>query len=142
MPRKLTAKQEAYKNNRIVGMGVSESYKAAYPDQKMNDKAISVAANKLEKDPRIKLEVNSKKKEATERALVTIEDVVTGFLIEAQGEGEDTTSSARNTAWKELSNFTGGFDANKQKVEHSGGIDFTNLTDDQIKARIIELSNG
>lgn len=82
--RKLTAKQEAYKNNRIAGMGVCESYNAAYPDQNMSQKAVSVAANKLEKDPRISLEVNAKRKQATERALITTEDLVKMLLVEAQ----------------------------------------------------------
>ena len=90
----------------------------------MSDKAISVAANKLEKDPRITLEVNSKKKEATERALVTIEDVVKGLLLEAKGLGEDTTSSARNAAWKTLTDFTGGFDSNRQKVDLNTEVTF------------------
>ena len=133
VPRKLTAKQEAYKNNRIAGMGVSESYKAAYDVKTMSDNALSKEASKLEHDPRIAPEIEAKRKEATERAIVTIEDVVKGLLIEAKGDGKDTTSSARNAAWKTLSEHTGGFDANKQKVEHSGGIDFTNLTDDQIE---------
>jgi phage terminase small subunit len=56
------------------------------------------------------------KSKGAERALVTIEDVVKGFLKEATGEQTDTTSPARNAAWKELSNFTGGFDANVRKV--------------------------
>ena len=142
MARKLTAKQEAYKNNRIAGMGVSESYRAAYDVKKMSDKSVSVAANKLEQDDRIAIEITEKREEATERALVTVEDVVRLLYEEAQGLGKDTTSSARVTALKTLGEHTGGFDANKQKVEHSGGIDVTNLTDEQIKARIVELANG
>lgn len=118
--RKLTAKQEAYKNNRIQGMGVSDSYRDAYACKTMSDKAISVEANKLEQDPRIALDVKVKRKEAAERAIVTTEDVVKGLLIEAQTNGEGSTASARVSAWKALSDFTGGFDANKVKTELTG----------------------
>jgi len=120
MPRKLTVKQEAYKNNRIEGIGVSASYKAAYNCKKMSDKAISVEANKLEQDPRIALELETKRKEAAERSMVTIEDVVNGLLIEAQANGKGSSQSARVAAWKALSDFTGGFDANKVKTELTG----------------------
>lgn len=54
---------------------------------------------------------------ATKKALVTIEDVVEGLLTEAQCNGEGSSQSARVSAWKALSDYTGGFDANKQKVE-------------------------
>ena len=119
MPRKLTAKQEAYKNNRIKGMGVSESYRAAYDAEGMSDNALSKEASKLEHDPRIAPEIEAKRKEATERALVTVEDVVKGLLIEAQTNGEGSTQSARVAAWKVLTDYVGGFDSNKQKIEHS-----------------------
>ena len=120
MARKLTDKQEGYKNNRIAGMGVSASYNAAYPDQNMSPQAVSVAANKLEHDPRIALEITKAKEAAAERALVTIEDVVNGLLTEAQCNGEGSSQSARVAAWKALSDYTGGFDTNKIKSEVSG----------------------
>lgn len=122
--RKLTAKQEAYKNNRIAGMGVCESYNAAYPDQNMSQKAVSVAANKLEKDPRISLEVNAKRKQATERALITTEDLVKMLLVEAQNIEDGSTHGARVSAIKLLTDFTGGFDNNRQKV-HNTNIEMT-----------------
>ena len=139
MPRKLTDKQEAYKNNRIRGMGVSESYKAAYDVKLMTDNAVSVEANVLEHDPRIAQVIKAKKEQATERALVTVEDVVRGLLTEATESGEGSTQGARVSAWKHLGEYTGKFDANKQKVEHSGELDLNTLTDEQIKARILEL---
>lgn len=142
MPRKLTSKQEAYKNNRIAGMGVSEAYYAAYPDQKMNPKAVSVAANKLEHDPRIVLAIEQSTSEATERAIVTLEDVVKGLFIEAQANGEGCTQSARVAAWKALTDFTGGFDANKQRVEHSGKVDYSSVSEDDLNRRLNELLNS
>ena len=141
MARKLTDKQEAYKNNRISGMGVSASYKAAYSAKGMMDKTVSIEANKLEQDPRIATEIANAKKVATDRVLVTVEDVVNGLLKETKEMADGSTSGSRINAWNKLGDFTGGFDANKQKVEHSGKIDLSSLSDDQLSQRIAELSN-
>lgn len=54
---------------------------------------------------------------ATEKALCTVEDVVNGLLTEAQYNGEGSSQSARVAAWKALTDYTGGFDNNRQKVE-------------------------
>lgn len=142
MPRKLTDKQEAYKNNRISGMGVSASYRAAYDVKTMSDKSLSVAANKLEQDDRIAIEIANAKKSATDKVLVTVEDVVNGLLAETKKESDGSTSGSRINAWNKLGDYTGGFDANKQKVEHSGKIDLANLSDEQLAQKIAELSNG
>lgn len=140
MARKLTDKQEAYKNNRIKGMGVSESYRAAYDVKVMGDKSLSVAANKLEQDDRIAIEIDKAKKTAADKALVTIEDVVKGLLEETKKTDDTTTPTSRVSAWKALSDYTGGFDANKQKVEHSGAID--GLTDEQLNNKLEALIAG
>jgi len=54
---------------------------------------------------------------ATKKALVTTEDIVKRLLLEAEYFGEGASHSARIAALKTLTDFTGGFDANKQKVE-------------------------
>jgi hypothetical protein len=136
MPRKLTNKQEAYKNNRIAGMGVSESYRASYDASGMSDKAVSKEADILEKDPRIAPEVKLKRKEAADKALVTTEDVVRLLYQEAKGDGKDTSPAARVSALKTLGDFTGGFDANTKKVAHSGAIDLSNKTQAELEAII------
>jgi len=136
MPRKLTAKQEAYKNNRIAGMGVSESYKAAYNASGMSDKAVSKEADILEKHPRIAPAIEKSKEEATDKAIVTMEMVLNGLLLEATSNGEGCTQSARVAAWKALSDHTGGFDANTKKVAHSGAIDLSNKTQAELEAII------
>jgi len=125
MARKLTDKQEAYKNNRINGMGVSSSYKAAYDAEGMNNKVVSVEANKLEQDPRISIGIEKAKKATADKVLVSLEDVVKGLLKETAEEVEGSTSGTRINAWKALGDYTGGFDANKQKMEHSGEIHMT-----------------
>ena len=53
---------------------------------------------------------------AADKALVTTSDVVKGlFDIASNGDGE----SARVSAYKILSDYTGGFDANTRKVDHT-----------------------
>ncbi len=54
---------------------------------------------------------------ATKKALLTTEDVVKGLMKEAEYDGEGASPSARVSAWKALTDYTGGFDNNKQKVE-------------------------
>lgn len=125
MARKLTDKQEAYKNNRIKGMGVSASYKAAYSAKGMTDQVVSIEANKLEHDPRISIGIAKAKKSVADKVLVTVEDVVRGLLKETKEEGEGSTPGSRINAWKILSDHTGSFDANKQRLEHSGEIHIT-----------------
>lgn len=117
MARKLTAKQENYKNLRIAGVKPSEAYVQAYDSKSKNSNTINVEAQKLENHPIIAPLLISARKEVAERALVTIEDVVKGLLAEAKCNGEGTSQGARVSAWKELGNFTGGFDKNKQQIE-------------------------
>lgn len=62
------------------------------------------------------------KAKGANRALVTVEDIVKGLMLEAQYNGEGSTQSARVAAWKALTDFTGGFDANTQKIQQSGRI--------------------
>jgi len=89
MARKLTAKQEAYKNNRIAGMGVSESYKAAYNASGMSDKAVSKEADILEKDPRIAPAIKEKRKEATSSAVMTRQEALERLSIMARTSVKD-----------------------------------------------------
>lgn len=115
--RKLTNKQEAYKNNRIKGMGISASYRAAYDCASMSDNAVSKEATKLEQDPRIAPEIKVNRKKVTEKALVTAEDLVKMLLVEASNIDDGSSHGARISAIKLLSDYTGGFDNNRQKVQ-------------------------
>jgi phage terminase small subunit len=136
MARKLTSKQEAYKNARIAGKDPSDAYDIAYPTHKMSRNAVAVAAQKLEKHPIISLMISESREKAAEKALVTTEDVVRGLLIEAQCNGEGSSQSARVSAWKAISDFTGGFDANKKTLVHEGAIDLSGKTDAELAAII------
>lgn len=55
---------------------------------------------------------------ATKKALITTEDIVKRLIDEAEYVGEGASHSARIAALKALTDFTGGFDNNKQKVEN------------------------
>jgi len=118
MARKLTDKQEAYKNNRVKGMNRQDSYKAAYNAKGMSGTTITKETEKLEAHPLIAPAYLKSTTEASERAIITLEMVLNGLLLEATANGEGCTQSARVAAWKALSDHTGGFDANKQKIQH------------------------
>ena len=55
--------------------------------------------------------------EASNRAIVTAEDVARGLLKEAVSIEDDSSPTARISAWKALSDYTGGFDNNKSKTD-------------------------
>jgi phage terminase small subunit len=71
MARKLTSKQEAYKNARIAGADPSDAYDIAYPTHKMSRKAVSVAAQKLEKHPVISLAIEKSREKAETSAVMS-----------------------------------------------------------------------
>ena len=66
---------------------------------------------------------------ATKKALITTEDIVKRLIDEAEYVGEGASHSARIAALKTLTDFTGGFDNNKQKVESKvQTVDESNLS--------------
>ena len=126
MARKLTDKQEAYKNNRISGMSTQDAYRASYDATGMSNNTIAKEADKLDKHPLIAPKLLECREIAADKAIVTLEMVLNGLLLEATANGEGCTQSARVAAWKALSDHTGGFDTNKQKLEHTApeGVQF------------------
>ena len=56
---------------------------------------------------------------ASEKALVTTAEVVSRLWEEANSREEGSSQGGRIAALKILTDFTGGFDANKQKIDHS-----------------------
>ncbi len=110
----LTSKQkrfvEEYCGN---GFNATKAAKAAGYSEKT---AKQMGTENLAK-PIIQESIQAFMNKASKRALVTTEDIVRGLLKEAEYFGEGSSHSARIAAYKTLSDFTGGFDANKQKVE-------------------------
>ncbi len=110
-------------------------------DCKYNATKAAIAAGYAEKNAGITASKNLRKeviKNAirefmdvlTEKSIVTREMIVEGMLEIAKST--ESNETARLAAWKALSDFTGGFDANKQKVEHSGGIDLSGKTEEEL----------
>jgi len=56
---------------------------------------------------------------AQEDALCTVEMVVKGLLAETKDDVEGSTQSARVSAWKALTDYTGGFDNNVQTTKNT-----------------------
>lgn len=139
MARKLTGKQESYKNYRIMGKGLKESYCASYKAKSMNDSSINKAAQELDAHPLIAPCIKKARETATERALVTVEDVVKGLLKETGEDVAGSTHNGRVAAWKGLGEHTGGFDTNKHKLEHSGNVIYTEMSDEQLDAKLKQL---
>jgi phage terminase small subunit len=80
------------------------------------DNAYATGAENLRK-PQIASKIDEYKAKVAQDVLCDTQWVVKGLMDEAQGLGEDTSASSRVAAFKALSEFTGGFDSNKQKVE-------------------------
>ena len=116
---KMTSKQQAFCEAFITsgGNATQAAIVAGYSDKAAKE----IGCQNLTK-PNIAEYIAKFKGEATERALVTVEDVVNGLLHEAKGLGEDTSTSARVAAYKALSDYTGGFDSNKN---HNVNIETT-----------------
>ena len=106
----LTAKQQAFCENYVAnGFNATQAaISAGYSEKTAN----VMGAENLSK-PYIAEYITSFKEKASERAIVTVSDVVGWLSKEAKGEGEDTSSSARVSACKTLTDYTGGFDNNK-----------------------------
>jgi phage terminase small subunit len=81
-----------------------------------SERSAEMTGSRLMSKDNISSAVEAFKAKACKKALVTVEDLVKLLYEEAQGLGEDTTSSARTAAIKVLTDFTGGFDANVRKV--------------------------
>jgi len=71
MSEKLTAKQEAFVRAYLKTGHASESYRQAYDAKGMNDKAVSVEADRLLKNPRITLEIERLTLRAMDKAVLS-----------------------------------------------------------------------
>ena len=110
MADSLTSKQhafcEAYVSNGFNGLQAAIS--AGYSESSAKE----IASENLTK-PNIANYIAYFKEQASEKALVTTEDVVKGLMKEAGSSEEDSSPTARISAWKALSDYTGGFDSNR-----------------------------
>ena len=110
MAEKLTAKQQAFCESYVANgfNGLQAAISAGYSESSAKE----IASENLTK-PNIAEYIFKFKAKASEKALVTTEDVVKGLMKEAGSIEEDSSPTARISAWKALSDYTGGFDSNK-----------------------------
>lgn len=114
----LTGKQQAFVEAYCAnGFNATQAAITAGYSEKT---AYSVGHENLSK-PDIAIAIVQFKQKASEKALVTTEDVVRGLLKEAKGEEIENKSSDRISALKALADYTGGFDANKKQVDITTG---------------------
>jgi phage terminase small subunit len=66
------------------------------------------------------------------------QDILDMAVTELQNSGDDSTQGSRKQLMEFISQYTGGFDANKRKIEHSGGVDLSGLSDEELKAKLDE----
>jgi phage terminase small subunit len=106
----LTAKQQAFCEHYVANgfNGLQAAVSAGYSESSAKE----IASENLTK-PNIAAFIFDFMAKASERALVTVEDVVQGLKKEAVSIEEDSSPAARISAWKALSDYTGGFDSNK-----------------------------
>ena len=126
---KMTRLQRRMCTNVLGGMKQTEAYVEAGGTAK-NTRS---AASEILSRPHVFRYMASMEKAAADAALCTAQDIVVALMREAgvgvDEDGEpipsppDTCQSGRVSALKVLTNFTGGFDNNKQLVEHSGYIE-------------------
>ncbi len=116
----LTPKQELFVANYCKnGFNATQAARSAGYSEKT---AKQMGTENLAK-PSIREAIDSYKKKVSDKVLCDTEWVVKGLMKEAAGGTDDTTASARVSAYKALSEFTGGFDSNIQKHDVSGMTD-------------------
>lgn len=88
-----------------------------------------ICANEILSNPSVSEFIESMQSTAANAALCTAEDLVKALMCEAGINTDkippDTKQAGRVAAIKILSEYTGGFDKNKQQIEHTGYIGMT-----------------
>ena len=93
-----------------------------------SEKSVATNTTKLLNNTKVKEYVEEYKQSLTVSASITVEGILERLAIESGYAGEhripdDSTQSARMSALKMLSEYTGGFDNNVDKVEIDGLAD-------------------
>ena len=123
--QKLTSKQLKFVELIIKGTSQSDAYRLAYDSHNMGNPSIAVEACKLMKNPKISLRIEQAQKQILDNVMCSQEWVVHRLMVEAQHRGSDSLHSARVSALKTLSDYTGGFDKNRQGIDLTIADDLT-----------------
>lgn len=130
----LTPKQQRFVEEYLIDLNATQSaIRAGYSEKT----AYSVGHENLKK-PEIQKAIEEAKKQISKRTELTVDMVVNGLLKEAQDYAEGSTQSARVSAWAHLGKHLGMF---KDKIEHSGKIEISDISDDALDKRIQELES-
>lgn len=85
MARKLTAKQESYKNLRVKGKGLSDAYRLSeYSSDNMSPHQIATEAWKLDNHPVISMLITESIEKASSKAIMTREEALERLTLHAR----------------------------------------------------------
>lgn len=122
----LTPKQQRFVEEYLVDLNATAAAtRAGYSARTANE----IGAENLAK-PSIAAAIQAARQALSERALVTQEDVVKGLLEEARRTGEESSHSARVSAWTQLGKHLGMF-VERHQVE---GIVAVQITEELVDA--------
>lgn len=87
--RPLTAKETAYTNARIAGMGPSDAFRVAYNASRLTPARVAIAAAKVERRDSIRVVIDAANAKALQAAEVTAEDLTRELAYIAFGNLAD-----------------------------------------------------
>lgn len=130
----LTPKQQRFVEEYLIDLNATQAaIRAGYSEKT----AYSVGHENLKK-PEIQKAIQEAQEILSNKTQLTVDMVVNGLLKEAQDYAEGSTQSARVSAWAHLGKHLGMF---KDKIEHSGKIEISDISDDALDKRIQELES-
>lgn len=119
----LTPKQERFVQEYLIDLNATAAYRRAGYRAK-TDNAAGAGASALLRNPKVSGAIRAALGARSERTEITSDDVLKGLHKEATLTGEDSSHSARVSAWGLIGKHLGMF---KDKVEHSGSITETHI---------------
>lgn len=130
----LTPKQQRFVEEYLIDLNATQAaIRSGYSEKT----AAVIGAENLIK-PNIAKAIQEAQESLSNKTQLTVDMVVNGLLKEAQDYAEGSTQSARVSAWAHLGKHLGMF---KDKIEHSGKIEISDISDDALDKRIQELES-
>lgn len=126
---KLTIKQARFVLEYVAngGNGTKAAIAAGY-----GEKSAAISASENLKRDYIQRAIEEHELAIAKAAGITPEIMASMIMDEARGIPDDSTQAGRLKAMQLLIEYSGGFDKNKQRVEHSGGIDLSSKSDEEL----------
>ncbi|MGL4569327.1 MAG: hypothetical protein ACRCU6_12475 [Fusobacteriaceae bacterium] len=127
--RPITDKEEIFLQELIKGKSQREAYRIAYPNSKMKDKSVDVAASKLLKKDKVLLRYKELRQKTEETTLWSYEKAQEELLEMLKDSKSDGSYTGRYNAIKELNALAGFYDKKKEEKEDKAGNFFDKLGD-------------